>query len=132
MGKPRQPLDAEPNLTMKTTNLEPTRQLGNGAFNIQRERHVVYRLSEKLCSGVNDSLNFQPRIATNHPCVNGSYYCPKYNITEVQCKKVSYGCFSSILMVGVPKCVESKFNIVTRMTPSGPIKIKYVTNCSCF
>ena len=131
MGKPRQSLTklhAEQNLTMKTANLEPL-QLENGALNIQRKRHVERRL-EKHCPGAYDSP--PPRQVTNHPCVEGWYYCPKHRVKAARCRKeVSFGCLSSILNGG-PICVESEFDFVTETTPSGPIKIKYVTNCACF
>ena len=56
-----------------------------------------------VCPGMHQSTSSTP---PSNPCVKGRYYCPKYNVFEAVCKRVSLKCFSSICTIGFQNVVQ--------------------------
>lgn len=120
-------VDADRHVASDTTDLEPS-QLTNETINTRTKRHVVYSLSEDLCSGFYNI--YRPGKTTHNTCVQRWYYCPKYNIAAVECKSYSYGCLCSILKYKQPLC-KTIFKIARRTIDSREIDIKFAESCEC-
>ena len=81
-----------------------------------------------VCPGMYQSTS---STRPSKPCVKGWYYCPKYNVFEAVCKRVSVKCLSSISTHGIPKCSPVYKTLTVDLRNGGRKTLKITKTCRC-
>ena len=81
-----------------------------------------------VCPGMSQSPSSTP---SSNPCVKGWYYCPKYDVFEAVCKRVSFDCLSSISAHGAPKCSPVYKTLTIILRNGGRKTLKIIKTCRC-
>lgn len=111
--------------------LEPNQALNETGLS-RGKRQVNVLTLEMICPGRTAlSSDSSPSI---HPCVKKYWYCPKYNLFEVECRPISFhsNCLENIKLYGFPKCKPGR--IETAILNPGTNKERHVRltkTCKC-
>ena len=109
--------------------LEPNQALNETGLS-RRKRQVKVLTLKMICAErTASSSDLSPSI---HPCVKKYWYCPKYNLFEVECRPISFQCLENIPWYTFPKCKPGR--IETAILNPGTNKERHVRltkTCEC-
>ena len=112
---------------LKEEKSEPAGQAVDEISGARNKRQVPVSL-RTVCPGTYQSTSSTP---PSNPCVKGWYYCPKYNVFEAVCKRVSFKCLSSISTHGIPKCSPVYKTLTINLRNGGRKTLKITKTCRC-
>ena len=123
MGKPYQSQDPD-NLDLKLTDgeIKP-----NETTRTRGKRQSRLTLAN-VCPSIQAVGSTKPPL---NSCVKHWNFCPKYNLVEPECNRISFACRSNINRYGFPKCNPVFMSVTINSGTPDEKQLNLTKACTC-